>query len=118
MPARLAIDVLDFARNAMSHHGKIALSELERLQDYLADNCGELKYTIRGAVDRNGKPILRIVIRGSINLQCQRCLGELGHVLDVQKICYWQGMSMSSPVLMKMNQRMVFWRYLIWMSWR
>ena len=85
MPARLVIDVLDLARNAVSHHGKIALSELERLQDYLAGNCGELKYTIRGALDGNGKPILRIVIQGSINLRCQRCLGELEHVLDLRR---------------------------------
>lgn len=85
MPERLVIDALDFARNAVSHHGKIALSELERLQDYLAGNCGELKYAIHGAVDRNGKPILKIVIQGSMNLRCQRCLGELGHVLDLRK---------------------------------
>ncbi|MEO7464566.1 MAG: YceD family protein, partial [Nitrosospira sp.] len=85
MPARLVIDVFDFARTAAAHHGKIKLSELKRLQDCLVGNSGELNYTIRGALDREGKPILRIVIQGSINLRCQRCLGELMHALDVQR---------------------------------
>lgn len=85
MPARFVIDALDFARNAAAHHGKIALSELDRLQGYLVGNSGELNYTIRGALDRDGKPLLRIVIQGSINLRCQRCLGELRHVLDMQR---------------------------------
>ena len=85
MPARFVIDALDFARTAASHHGKITLFELKRLQDYLVGNCGELNYTIHGALDRDGKPILRIIIQGSINLRCQRCLGELRHVLDVQR---------------------------------
>lgn len=85
MPVRLIIDVVDFARNGVSHHGKIALSELERLQDYLTSNHGELEYTICGVLDRNNKPILRVVIQGSINLRCQRCLGDLAHVLDLRR---------------------------------
>jgi uncharacterized protein len=85
MPERLVIDALDLARTAASHHGKIALSELKRLQGYLVGNCGELNYIIRGALARDGKPLLRIIIQGFINLRCQRCLGELRHVLNVQR---------------------------------
>lgn len=84
MSARLVIDGLDFVRNAGVHHGKIAVAELERLQDYLSDNRGELEYTVRGALDGNGKPVFRIAIRGVINLRCQRCLGGLAHALEVK----------------------------------
>lgn len=84
MPVRLVIDALDFARNGGTHHGKIALTELERLQDYLADNSGEVQYGVTGALNRNAKPILQIVVQGSINLQCQRCLGKVAHVLNLQ----------------------------------
>ena len=83
MSVRLVIDALDFARNAGAQHGKIALSGFERLQDYLADNSGELQYSVTGALNRNGKPVLRVAVQGLIYLQCQRCLEELGHVLDI-----------------------------------
>lgn len=84
MPGRLIIDAIDFAHNAGVHHGKISISELERLQDYLVGSCGELKYTVGGALDKSAKPVLRIIVQGSINLRCQRCLGELKHVLDLR----------------------------------
>lgn len=84
MPVRFVIDALDFARNAGAHHGKIVLSELERLQGYLTDNCGEVQYTVTGALSRSAEPILRLAVRGSITLQCQRCLGKVTHVLDLQ----------------------------------
>lgn len=84
MSTRLVIDALDFAHNGGEHHGKIAVSALERLQDYLVRNCGELKYTVAGALDGNTRPILRIAIQGSITLRCQRCLGELRHILDLR----------------------------------
>lgn len=84
MSARLVMDALDFARNGGTHHGKIALSGLERLQDYLTDNSGEVQYAVTGALNRNAKPMLRIVVRGLINLRCQRCLGKYAHALDLQ----------------------------------
>ncbi len=57
-----AIDALDFARNAGALHGKIAVSALERLQDYLIENNGELQYEVAGALNSDGKPILRISV--------------------------------------------------------
>lgn len=84
MSARFVIDALDFVRNAGVHHGKITPVELERLQDYLADNHGGFEYTVSGALNGAGNPALRITIKGTINLQCQRCLAGLVHVLDLE----------------------------------
>lgn len=84
MSVRLIIDALDFARNARAHHGKIAPSEFERLQDYLTSGGGELQYSVIGALDTNARPLLKIAVQGSLNLCCQRCLGEYGYMLDVR----------------------------------
>ena len=82
----LIIDALDFARHAGAHHGKIALSEFERLHDYLAANSGELQYAVTGALDKDARPVLQITVRGAITLRCQRCLGELEHKLDLSTV--------------------------------
>jgi uncharacterized protein len=84
MSSRPVIDALDFARNAGALHGKIAISALERLQDYLIENSGELQYEVAGVLNSDGKPALRISAGGLIRLRCQRCLGELVHVLDLR----------------------------------
>ena len=84
MSARIVIDTLDFVRNTRTHHGKIRLDEFVRLQDYLSDSQGKLEYKVSGTLDKNGKPIIQVTIKGTINLHCQRCLGGLAHVLDIQ----------------------------------
>jgi len=84
MSARIVIDTLDFVRNTRTHHGKIKLDGFVRLQDYLSDSQGKLEYKVSGTLDKNGKPIIQVTIKGTINLHCQRCLDGLAHVLDIQ----------------------------------
>lgn len=84
MPVTRSIDALDFARNAGTCHGRIPLSGLERLQDYLIESSGELRYEVSGALNNNGKPILQVSIQGMLKLRCQRCLDGLEHLLDVK----------------------------------
>jgi uncharacterized protein len=86
MPERLLIDPVDFAHHAKVHHGKIALSEFERLRDYLAADGGELRYAVIGGLDKDGKPVLQISVSGEISLRCQRCLGQLRHALDLSTV--------------------------------
>ena len=83
MGVPLVIDSLDFACKAEVCRGKIAIAGFQRLQDYLVNNSGELGYAVIGALDANGRPVLRVDIQGVVNLQCQRCLEELEHVLDI-----------------------------------
>jgi uncharacterized protein len=84
MGVPVVIDPLDFARNAGVCRGKIAISGFQRLQDYLVNNSGELGYAVIGVLDANGRPVLRIDIQGVVSLQCQRCLEELEHMLDIR----------------------------------
>ncbi len=83
MSVRFVIDPLDFVRKAETHHGRILLAELERLQDFLHENHGEIGYQISGVFDRDGKPHLRVKVEGKMQLCCQRCLGGLLHNVDI-----------------------------------
>ena len=84
MTVRPSIDALDFARNVATCRGRIALSKLERLQEYLIENSGELLYEVAGGLNKNAKPILKVSIQGLLKLRCQRCLGEIEYLLDLQ----------------------------------
>ena len=84
MSARIVINTHDFVRFTRSLHGKITFDECTRLKDYLADNQGKIEYKINGILDKNNNPILQIIIKGVINLFCQRCLGELAHTLNLK----------------------------------
>lgn len=88
MSARIVIDAHNFVRFTRSLHGKITLDECTRLKDYLVDNQGELEYKINGVLDKNGKSILQVIIKGEINLFCQRCLGKLAHVLNLKSTLF------------------------------
>ena len=83
MSVRFVIDPLDFVRKAGEHHGKIRLADLERIQDFLYENKGEVSYRVIGALDQNNKPCLHIQVAGEMYLNCQRCLGGLSHMLDI-----------------------------------
>ncbi len=84
MSEQFVIDPLDFVRKARSHHGRIPLADLKRLQDFLYENTGDVEYLINGVIDRNNRPYLRIKVKGEVHLCCQRCLGSLQHSLDIQ----------------------------------
>ena len=84
MSAQLIIDVIDFTRNAGVYRGKIAVAALERLQDRLSGNEGELDYVVAGSADADGKLFLHISIDGGICLRCQRCLAGMVRVLAIR----------------------------------
>ena len=83
MSVTFVIDPLDFVRKAGEHHGKIRLADLERIQDFLYENKGEVSYRVNGVLDQHNKPHLHIQVVGEVCLNCQRCLGGLTHWLDI-----------------------------------
>lgn len=81
MYARPLINSLDFARNGQQISAQVPFAEFLRLQDVLDNSSGTLDYTVRGALDVLGRPVLDVSISGCCQLRCQRCLNGLEYVI-------------------------------------
>lgn len=84
MSAPAVIDSFEFARNGEKLSGTLPVAHFSRLQDLVADNGGDLSYEIVGGHDARQRPQLMLRVRGVLELQCQRCLGPLRHVVDFE----------------------------------
>src|SRR6267143_539919 len=73
MPEEGVIDSLHFARAASEQRGVLGMEKLQRLAKMQCSTEG-LEYCLRGGRTGNGKPCLRISVRGLVELLCQRCL--------------------------------------------
>ena len=92
MFARHFIDSLDFARNGRELRGEIPVSEMPRLQDMLADTEGKIGYVVRGFQDKDGKLKLEVMLDGSCQLRCQRCLNAMEYPVKlVSRLLLVQG---------------------------
>jgi uncharacterized protein len=67
------IDSLQFARAALEQRGVLGMERLPRLAKMQCSTQG-LEYHLRGGSASNGRPCLRVSVRGSVDLPCQRCL--------------------------------------------
>jgi uncharacterized protein len=75
--AAAVIDSIKFAADGDCMIGKLALSELPRLADVLAEDAGWLKCELTGYRDtgvRAGMLGLHLRVTGRVGLRCQRCL--------------------------------------------
>ncbi len=68
------IDGFEFASAGATQQGVWPLSDFPRLRDVLAADAGEVAYEISGVRDERGRPGLRLKVRGTLRLRCQRCL--------------------------------------------
>ena len=68
------IDGFEFASAGATQQGVWPLSDFPRLRDLLAAGGGEVAYEISGVRDERGRPGLRLKVRGTLRLRCQRCL--------------------------------------------
>jgi uncharacterized protein len=84
VPSRLIADPFRFATEGRHLEGELAVADLLRLADVLADSHGRLVYRIEGATDENRRPLLVLKAQGSLNLRCQRCLGGLAWPLAIE----------------------------------
>jgi uncharacterized protein len=80
------IDGFEFATAGATQEGTLPLSSFPRLQDVLVSNAGSVAYAIRGVRDQRGRPSLRLSVRGTLQLRCQRCLGPLAHEVNAEAL--------------------------------
>jgi uncharacterized protein len=80
------IDGFEFATAGATQEGTLPIGGFPRLQDLLVSDNGEAAYTLRGVRDERGRPSLRLQVRATLQLRCQRCLGALPHEVDTDEI--------------------------------
>ena len=79
-------DAFAFARDARVLKGTLAIAELERLHDLLADVTGEVTWCIEGFKGERGEPLLQLTVGGTVLLACQRCLEAIAFDLNVDSL--------------------------------
>ena len=80
------IDAAEFAAAGAKQQGVLPLSGFPRLRDVLASDAGEIAYEIEGARDSRGRLGLRIRVRGSVPLRCQRCLEPMAYAVSSDEL--------------------------------
>lgn len=79
MLEQVIINSIEFARNSESLHGDVQVKSLDRLRDLLFSDDGALEYALTGRHNEDGKLFLACIIKGVLQLRCQRCLGALAY---------------------------------------
>lgn len=83
-------DPFRFATEARTLSGEVEVAKLSRLKDSLASLEGVLSWRLDGWVDPvlsgQGEFRLKLVIRGRLNLRCERCLSGLEWPLAVETV--------------------------------
>jgi len=80
------IDGLEFASAGALQRGTLPLSGFPRLRDALASDAGEVAYELEGLRDERGRPSLRLKVRGTLQLKCQRCLEAMPAAVDEDEL--------------------------------
>lgn len=71
------IDGFEFASAGARLQGVWPIREFPRLTDWLAHDDGAVAYEVEGVRDAHGRAGLRVKVRGTLQLRCQRCLEAL-----------------------------------------
>ena len=80
------IDGAGFAAAEATQKGVLPLSGFPRLRDLLASDAGEVAYAVKGVRDGRGRPSLRVSVRGTLQLCCQRCLEALPYAVATDEV--------------------------------
>jgi uncharacterized protein len=84
-PASIIADPFKFAADSRALQGEVAVADLRRLVDALADGEGRVVWSIEGSM-ADGEPRLLVRADAVLNLSCQRCLGAMAWPLAVETV--------------------------------
>lgn len=76
-------DSVKLVKDSMSLVGNLPVADCGRLADSLFDTSGLLDYQVQGTADGRGRPMLRLHVRGVVQLRCQRCLERYAQALQI-----------------------------------
>lgn len=82
----LEIDGFEFAESGTVLRGEWPVRDFPRLSDLVHAGEGVIEYVLSGQRDRQGRPALRIELRGTLSLSCQRCLRPLDFRVSVDSV--------------------------------
>jgi uncharacterized protein len=85
MSQQPVIDGFEFASAGATQQGVWPLADFPRLRDMIAAAAGEVAYQISGVRDERGRPALRLKVRGTLPLRCQRCLETMQFEVDTDE---------------------------------
>lgn len=91
MPHATVIDGFEFARSGSKLGGRRPVGDFPRVRENLLTADGTLEYEIEGLPQVQGRPALRVQVRGALALQCQRCLGRLDHEVRSESLLLLYG---------------------------
>lgn len=80
------IDGFEFASAGATQQGVLPVSGFPRLRDLLASDVGEVAYEVTGMRDERGRPSLRLAVRGTLQLRCQRCLEAMRFDVEEEQV--------------------------------
>jgi uncharacterized protein len=93
------INNIEFAQKALEIHDIIPVLHFSRLVDMLANTEGRLDCRLQGGKDANNAPYIRLLVQGTLSLNCQRCLQPFEHeiLIDTHYILVRNESDMPAP---------------------
>lgn len=89
MSARQTIDSMQFAKSGGQLSGEVRAEEfhdrLPRLADILSSDSPPVQYQLIGDM-QSGRPVIRLKVRATVGLVCQRCLGAYAEKLELDRV--------------------------------
>lgn len=80
------LDAFDYCRREERREGQIAVADLPRLVDELADHSGVLHWSLQGGANKLGHAQLTLSVTGPVQLRCQRCLTPFAFAIASESI--------------------------------